>query len=368
MHDHATHFLLLCPPRGFPLPIGPLVTSVLCHTTSCWGSTPSEWVIQSGLSHLDTSSHMHYNHLERVFPTSFFIQLLEKTHLMLTACQHRQHIVYFDSYVQGKCVLLAHHINSTCIPTYLASLGMHAWLMSNFLFYWRWQTGHLKMHSLPYRVRLPYQLQSCKVRMAFAWGTYALERSTLPCGCDTLLLTILERWVENGSFNPECMAEGDYSHSTAILLTLNPDTQGKDIESMGIGLIVHQCKALLGQISSIPHLIKYACPWWRQRGSLLALYVGCIVWSWVTMADTWPLPQTLHSAWPIPWISSMKIILLRWCSGTSRTTQFHSPQMAWLYASYLHGTAQSVSTWWLPAMDAFWFLEVCSSLKIFIQR
>ena len=52
-------------------------------------------------------------------------------------------------------------------------------------------------------------------------------------------LAILEKWVENGSFNPECMAEGDYSHSMAILLALNPDAQGKDIESMGIGLIVH---------------------------------------------------------------------------------------------------------------------------------
>ena len=31
------------------------------------------------------------------------------------------------------------------------------------------------------------------------------------------------------------------------------------IESMGIGLIVHQCKALLGQAPSIPHLIKYIC-------------------------------------------------------------------------------------------------------------
>ena len=74
----------------------------------------------------------------------------------------------------------------------------------------------------------------------------------------TVLLTILERLVENGSFNPEHMAEGDYSCSMAILLTLNPDAQCKDIESMGIGLIVCWRKAPLGQISSIPHLIRYA--------------------------------------------------------------------------------------------------------------
>ena len=70
-------------------------------------------------------------------------------------------------------------------------------------------------------------------------------------------LAILKMWVENGSFNPEHMAEANYSCSMAILLTLYPDAQCNDIESVGIGLIVCQCKALLGKISSIPHLIKY---------------------------------------------------------------------------------------------------------------
>ena len=53
-------------------------------------------------------------------------QLSERKHLMLTAHQHRKYIVYFGSYIQGKCVLLACCINFTCIPTYLASLGMYA--------------------------------------------------------------------------------------------------------------------------------------------------------------------------------------------------------------------------------------------------
>ena len=75
----------------------------------------------------------------------------------------------------------------------------------------------------------------------------------------TMLLVVLEKWVENGSFNPEHMVEANYSCSMAILLTLYPDALLNDIESVGIGLIVHQCKALLGQISSIPHLIKYVC-------------------------------------------------------------------------------------------------------------
>ena len=70
---------------------------------------------------------------------------------------------------------------------------------------------------------------------------------------------------------------GDYSCSMAILLVLNPDTWCKDIESMGIGLIVHWCKALLGQISSIPHLIKYAHSLIEVEGQSLPPYIGCIV-------------------------------------------------------------------------------------------
>ena len=73
-------------------------------------------------------------------------------------------------------------------------------------------------------------------------------------------LTILEKWVENGSFNPECMVEGDYSCSRAILIALNSDAQGKDIESVGIGLIVCQRKALIGQICTIPHLLSTPTP------------------------------------------------------------------------------------------------------------
>ena len=59
-------------------------------------------------------------------------------------------------------------------------------------------------------------------------------------------LTILEKWVENGSFNPEHMAEGDYSRSMAILVILSPNAQGTALESMGIRLIVCQHKALIG--------------------------------------------------------------------------------------------------------------------------
>ena len=59
-------------------------------------------------------------------------------------------------------------------------------------------------------------------------------------------LTILEKWVKDGKFNPEWMAESDYSHSMALLVTLSPNTQGTGLESVGIGLIIHQHKAPIG--------------------------------------------------------------------------------------------------------------------------
>ena len=45
-----------------------------------------------------------------------------------------------------------------------------------------------------------------------------------------VLLTVLEKWVENGNFNPENMAEANYSHSTAIMVALYPDALLNDRE------------------------------------------------------------------------------------------------------------------------------------------
>ena len=54
----------------------------------------------------------------------------------------------------------------------------------------------------------------------------------------TMPIAVLEKWAEGGSFNPECMAEGDYSHTTTILILLNPNAEGTALESTSIGLIV----------------------------------------------------------------------------------------------------------------------------------
>ena len=71
-------------------------------------------------------------------------------------------------------------------------------------------------------------------------------------------IAVLEKWVEGGSFNPECMAEGDYSRFTAILVVLNPNMQGTALESMSVGLVVCRRKAPVWQIGTILNLMKYA--------------------------------------------------------------------------------------------------------------
>ena len=51
-------------------------------------------------------------------------------------------------------------------------------------------------------------------------------------------MMVLERWIANGSFNPEHMAEGEYSHSTAILIILHPNKQGTVLKCTSVGLII----------------------------------------------------------------------------------------------------------------------------------
>ena len=73
----------------------------------------------------------------------------------------------------------------------------------------------------------------------------------------TVFITVLERWVANGSFNPECLADGDYSHSTTILIVLNPNKQGTALFSTSIGLIIQWCMGPVGQINDIKKFIMH---------------------------------------------------------------------------------------------------------------
>ena len=74
----------------------------------------------------------------------------------------------------------------------------------------------------------------------------------------TVSITVLERRVVNESFNPECMAEGYYSHSTTILIVLNLNKQDRVLLSASVGLVVRRCMGPVGQIDDIMKLIMHA--------------------------------------------------------------------------------------------------------------
>ena len=54
----------------------------------------------------------------------------------------------------------------------------------------------------------------------------------------TVPIVVLEKWAAEGNFNPEHMAEGDYSHTTTLLILLNSNAEGTVLESARIALIV----------------------------------------------------------------------------------------------------------------------------------
>ena len=75
----------------------------------------------------------------------------------------------------------------------------------------------------------------------------------------TVSIAVLERWIANGSFNPECMAEGNHSGSITLLIILNPNQEGTELKSASIGLIVRWHMGPVGHINDIMRLIKYTC-------------------------------------------------------------------------------------------------------------
>ena len=110
----------------------------------------------------------------------------------------------------------------------------------------------------PYKVHIPYQSQFCWVWMASIWGTYAFTKIQTTLHMWTIPIVVLEKWVVDGSFNPECMAEGDYSCSTTILIFLNPNKEGTVLKSASVRLIVRRHMGPVGQTNDITKLIKYA--------------------------------------------------------------------------------------------------------------
>ena len=69
---------------------------------------------------------------------------------------------------------------------------------------------------------------------------------------------VLEKWVENGGFNPEHMADADYSCSTAILLMLTPDSSTEWYREHGdqVDCLPMRSTAWT-DVLHVPKLIKY---------------------------------------------------------------------------------------------------------------
>ena len=105
------------------------------------------------------------------------------------------------------------------------------------------------------RAHLLFLSQCCRVQMVSCLGDICFAKIHTTLWMHANSLTLLEKWIDNGGFNPEHMVDGDYSCSTAILLVFTPDAQLKDIESVGIRLVVHWLRGPLGQISSMFNLI-----------------------------------------------------------------------------------------------------------------
>ena len=90
-------------------------------------------------------------------------------------------------------------------------------------------------------------------------GDICFAKIQMTLGMWTVSVTVLEKWVESGCFNPEHKSADDCSRSTAILIILTPNQQGKSLTYASVGLIVRWRKGPVGQIEDIPKLIAYAC-------------------------------------------------------------------------------------------------------------
>ena len=88
-------------------------------------------------------------------------------------------------------------------------------------------------------------------------GDIHFAKIQMTLGMQTVAVSVLERWVESGRFNPECKSPEDFSRSTAILIVLTLNQQGTALTYASVGLIVRWRKGPVGWIGDIPKLITY---------------------------------------------------------------------------------------------------------------
>ena len=118
---------------------------------------------------------------------------------------------------------------------------------------WAFENAHAAIQSPP---SIPFLVLLSKDGLCFGDICFAKIQTTL-C-MQTVSIMVLERWIMSKCFNPECMAEGDCSRSTAILIVLNPNNQGTALKCASVRLIVQRHMGPVGQIDDITKLIAYA--------------------------------------------------------------------------------------------------------------
>ena len=255
---------------------------------------------------------------------SFFIHLSERKHLLLKI--HQAQLIHhlFVSYIQGKCMftwqtaptllVFQHNPNLFDACTHDLSLTFILKMVD-----WIFENALAAINSLP---SIPTSVLESADGLRLGDVCFVKIHTTL--WMHAVSLALLKKLVANGGFNLECKANGDYSHSTAILLTLNPDAQLKDIESMGIRLVVHQHGSLLAPISSIAKLISYihnmlkfkrasSSPQVRTYCMIIGNYGGYMVYA---------TEPPFCIAYPLEFID--KMTMLKWHSVIQTTTQSRS--------------------------------------------
>ena len=179
---------------------------------------------------------MRYTSRPGLLRPSFLIQLLKGKQLQFTEHLHTKHIVHHGSRVPGKCVQGTPHV-LPCSHLTLASLDARIYSTNFIILFkmadWTFEDDLAAIQS-PHSIPISVLQSTGGLRLGDIH--FAKIQTTLPMR--TIPIVVLEKWAVDGSFNPECMAEGDYSRTTAILILLNPNTEGTALESASVGLFV----------------------------------------------------------------------------------------------------------------------------------
>ena len=141
----------------------------------------------------------------------------------------------------------------------------------------------------------------------------------------------LERWIEGRKFNPNRKARDEYSHSTSILVILNPNNQDTGLKCMSIRLIIRWCNGNVGQIKDILKLITHARSQLQESKSpqTFCIIVGDYGGS-MGFATDLPFCMLIRCHLPI------RMIRCRWLFGIHRTSLPHSEQTFYWFANYSH--------------------------------